>query len=68
MKLMAETKSYILIKCPPDVCRGEAKSLADGVRNIMEFYEKLEEKGLIPLDYVRNAEGVLCKKTDKWIG
>jgi hypothetical protein len=35
---------------------------------MMEFYEKLESKGLIPVEYVRNVEGVMCKKTEDYLG
>jgi hypothetical protein len=68
MKVLAETQKYVLIQCPVDVCRAPAKSLSEGAKNMMEFYEKLESKGLIPVEYVRNVEGVMCKKTEDYLG
>ena len=68
MKVLTETQKYILIQCPADICRAPAKSLPDGVKKMMEFYENLESKGLIPVEYVRNAEGVMCKKTEDYLG
>ena len=68
MKIIEETKDYVLVKVPESVCRGAAKTLTDGVKRIMEYYETLENEGLVPMDYVRNIECVMCRKTDQFVG
>lgn len=68
MKVLKETQKYALVKVPEKVCREGKGTLVDSVVPMMEYYEELETKGLIPLDYVRNIEAILCKKTDDYLG